>query len=143
MRQRRGMLLICVLVCLGIASAITGLTIQSGLRARKQMRRHWQLEQTRSLLDAGVRRAITDYQAGEEAWNKTWDVRNAFDDFAVASVTIESAADGSPNKSDFRVTAELQTNDLSPSVTRRSRVISLTESTKSLPESDTTPEQED
>lgn len=143
MRQRRGMLLICVLVCLGIASTITGLTIQSSLRARKQMKRHWQLEQTRTLLDAGVRRAVSQSSAGEEAWEETWDVSNAFEKFSVASVSVESAVDGPPDQNNYRVTAELRTNELTPTVTRRSRLISLPESTQSPPSPDTNPEQED
>lgn len=125
MKSKRGMLLICVLVCLGIASTITGITIQSSLRARKQMKRHWQLEQTRVLLDAGVRRAIAKSQAGDSAWEQPWDVSDAFDSFAVASVMVESGTDGPADQGNYRIIAEMKTDDTSPTVTRRSRVISI------------------
>ena len=143
MKKQRGMLLICVLVCLGIASTITGLTVQSGLRARRQMTRHWQLEQTRLLLDAGVRRAVIKARDDDNDWREEWDVSNAFEKYAIAKVSINTVVDDPLEEESWRITAELQTDDQIPSVTRRSRVISISQTLQTTPDSDSNLEQED
>jgi len=60
--QRRGgprqaSILVCVLVCLAIATSLIGSTVRTALDARRAMRTQLQLRQTELLLAAGIQRA--------------------------------------------------------------------------------------
>ncbi len=52
-----GSLLVCVLVCLGIASVVSLGALRTSLTHRRELQRHWQMEQTQWVLEAGWRRA--------------------------------------------------------------------------------------
>lgn len=58
-RRRAGTILIGVLVCVAVTSAILTGIATSALRQRRQIRRELQMEQTRWLLEAGLVRAST------------------------------------------------------------------------------------
>lgn len=132
-QKREAMLLICVLVCLGIAMSITAIAIQSSLRARRQMNHHWQLEQTRAVLDAAVRRYAVSGKTDLKDWDQPWVLDGVIERYPFARATIEKidlkTDDESADESDlndfeiYQVTAELKNVDPNPIVTRRSRRI--------------------
>ena len=69
---RRGTLVVCVLVCLLVASSMVVATTQSALRTRRECRTQQQLRQTELLLDAGIRRAIAQLNANEDYEDEEW-----------------------------------------------------------------------
>lgn len=115
------MVLICVLVTMGIGVSLTGLMIRSSLRARHQMRIEWQLEQTRWLLDCGVRSVLAESPES----NRTIDFTDALPRYANGTLTIRlepnsMSADGSVN---YQITAVIESRDRVPVVTRRTREV--------------------
>ena len=54
--------MIAVLVCIGVATTILFGAVEQSLRCRRQMRNEAQLEQVRWLVDAGVRKAISNLE---------------------------------------------------------------------------------
>ena len=59
--QRRGAAtLIFVLACCAVAMALVTVSLQVSLRQRRQLRTEHQLEQTRWVLDAALRKSIAD-----------------------------------------------------------------------------------
>jgi hypothetical protein len=73
--SRRGVVLLCTLVCLSVATVLVVMTTHQSLQTRRQGRIERQLRQTEFLLDAGVRRAraalAADYQYAGEIWQPT------------------------------------------------------------------------
>ncbi|TWT95032.1 hypothetical protein [Neorhodopirellula pilleata] len=129
-RHHRGMVLICVLVAMGVAITLTGLMIRSSLRARHQMRNEWQLEQTRWLLDRGIRSVLMESPESD----RTIDLTEALPRYASGTLTIrrgsesssesDSSSDGSVT---YRVTAVIESRDGVPVVTRRSRDVRVSD----------------
>lgn len=58
--QRRGTILIVVLACCAVAVALIMISLQVSLQQRRQLRTELQLEQTRWVLDAAIRKSIAD-----------------------------------------------------------------------------------
>jgi hypothetical protein len=123
---RSGAILLAVLVCLGIASAITATGIHTSLRARRGMDAQWQLEQTRQLLDAGIRHTyrMTADQAKYEGELLILD--NTLDAYPFARIEIKPAVAETTFDGKFRlydVVATLHNRDATPRQTKRSRMI--------------------
>ena len=59
-RNRRGSILILVLVCCVVGVALLVISLQVSLQQRRQLRSELQLEQTRWVLDAVIRKTIAD-----------------------------------------------------------------------------------
>lgn len=118
--RRSGMILVCVIVALVIAVALSGLMIQSSLRARRQMQTEWQLEQTRMLLDVGIRTAMSQPKRSKQV--------NVLDDalprYSSGRISIELLDEPAiDNKVAYRVTAMIESRGQLPVVTRRSRTV--------------------
>ncbi len=60
--RRQGAVLVAALVCVAVVMSVLLATVRSSLRLRRQMIREIQMEQTRWLVDAGVRKAIAQIQ---------------------------------------------------------------------------------
>lgn len=106
--SRSGALLVCVLVCLGIATTIVMLSVRSSLQARRQMQHELQLEQTRWLLDAGISRAASQLRQQTDYQGETWQVKPALSSYPEASIAISVNTDGIPSqKKSVTVTARL------------------------------------
>ncbi len=105
-RSRRGVLLFCVLVCLLVTSAIATATMQSALRARREVRWSHQMQQTQWLLEAGVHRAAKQLRQSDQYQGETWRPADAIAHFDNAAVVIRvtPADDGS---NEVNVTARL------------------------------------
>lgn len=137
--RRRGAVLLAVLVCLGIASAITGVAVHRSLSARRQLNHNWQLEQTRMLLDAGIRRMHRKLAEKPDYTGESWRLDGALESYATARVEIEVTNDEATNgntpvgNSDepvamlrrFQLTATIQNRDVHPFQTKRSRIIAV------------------
>tara|TARA_A100001391_G_scaffold74627_2_gene48267 strand:- start:216 stop:944 length:729 start_codon:yes stop_codon:yes gene_type:complete len=133
--RRTGAVLLAVLICLGIASAITGTALHRSLRARRQFSHDWQLEQTRLLLDAGIRRTHRNALDRADYVGESWILDGAFQSYPVARVEIQTVdvdelngetvvrTHGSSVR--FRITATIQNRDANPFQTKRSRVVSV------------------
>ena len=120
LRSRRlGSLLVCVLVCLGIATSIMLTAIHSSLRARRQIVRELQMEQTRWLIDAGLQRAVKMVASDPNYMGETWNVVPTIDSHADATIEIK-IVDAGLNKGKIRlsVSAAVHGKDLNSQPTR-------------------------
>lgn len=70
--RRRGTALVGVLACLLVGTLLTGLTVQSALRGRREARLERQRLQTEWLLEGGLIRAVKALQASNEYAGETW-----------------------------------------------------------------------
>jgi hypothetical protein len=73
-RQRGGTILICVLTCLLIVSALAVAMVKSALTARKAVRSELQHAQAQFLLEAGIQRAVDKLSLDSEYQGETWDL---------------------------------------------------------------------
>jgi hypothetical protein len=89
-----GSILICVLVCLGISASIMMVSVRSSLRVRRQMRIETQLEQTRWLLEAGMRRGASRFREDPGYQGETWKVVPALASYRDATVEIKVTRNG-------------------------------------------------
>ena len=58
--QRRGSAIVLVLACCSVAVALVMMSLRTSLNQRRQLRSEHQLEQTRWVLDAAIRKSIVD-----------------------------------------------------------------------------------
>ncbi len=86
---RRGLILICVIACLVVASALVALTVQSSLRGRREARLQLQLRQTELLCEAGVSRATKQFEISESYTGEQWRPELGLDNYHAAVVEIE------------------------------------------------------
>jgi hypothetical protein len=122
--------LVCVLVCLLIASTIAAATTQSALRGRRDIRIQHQMRQTELLLDAGVLRAARQLRRSDAYQGESWRPVNSIPRFDQARVEIRVSSD--PQQDGLRqveVTASLGGGDQlqlrSAGVTRRSHTFQV------------------
>lgn len=130
--RRRGTVLIAVLVCLGFATSVLLGTVQTTLQLRREIRKELQIEQTKWLMDLGVRKAIAN--AGQQPGydGETITVSPAPGRYADASVEIsvvrENQTDGEVR---LKITAQLSASGhFKSSTTRRSTEIVVDANTK-------------
>ncbi len=117
-----GSVLVCVLVCLGIASIVSLGTLKSSLTHRRELQRHRQMEQTQWVLEAGWRRALKARLADEQYAGEIWQLDGVLsvDLDAAVQITIEANA-AAQDFVELLVSVTLQTKDPVPIVTRRSQ----------------------
>lgn len=87
-RRRTGAVLVSVLACLVVTTAIAALTVRQSLEARRQGRVERQLRQTQYLLDAGIRRAAERLRADASYSGETWQPTVALARFGDVRVEI-------------------------------------------------------
>jgi hypothetical protein len=90
---RNGTLVVCVLVCLLVASTMATAITRSALRARRELRLGHQMRQTELFLDAGILRAAGKTQGSEEYQGEVWQPTTAIAHFEGALVEISVKAD--------------------------------------------------
>ncbi len=108
--QRVGAVLVCVLVCMGIATTIGLVAVRSSLQVRRQLRQELQLEQTRWLLDAGIARGLQQLNRRPDYQGETWEVSPALPTDMHATIEIKvlteptagPATDGQPTDQPLR-----------------------------------------
>lgn len=69
---RSGTIIVCVLTCLAICTALGALSIQSALQGRREVRLQRQLRQTELLCEAGVLRAMQQAACSDDYRVEQW-----------------------------------------------------------------------
>lgn len=92
--SRSGALMICVLACLLVSSAIVLASTRTALSTRQQTRLHHQLLQTEWLLEAGVMRAARQVALSDHYDGEIWRPAHALDRFEHPLVEIKVQRDG-------------------------------------------------
>lgn len=126
--RRGGWTMVAVLVCLSIATAITALGMRTSLRARRQLNNQWQLEQTRLLLDAGIRRVGRLANEQPDYEGELWNLDGVLESYPEARVEIKAlSSDASQPDADrrFEVVSIIRNGDQTPVQTKRSRIVSM------------------
>lgn len=120
-QERRGAVLVCVLVCLLCVSALVANMMRSIIRVQQQLKLEQASRQVELLLDAGRTRAAyrlaTDTAYLGESWRPQPDAFTPNRDPAVVTIGVEPAADQQTYL--VRVTAEYR--GVSPHSVRRSQ----------------------
>ena len=98
-RARSGTILICVLACLIVTSALLVNMLQTVLRDRREVRLDRQLRQTELLCEAGVMRAADKLQSSSDYDGETWTPNLGQTPWSDASVEIRvTSTEGAPGK---------------------------------------------
>lgn len=94
-KDRAGAVMIVVLACLTIVSALLMLVCRNALTARRETRLRYQMQQTELLLDAGILRARKQIQNSPDYSGETWRPKNAFERFdnPAVRIAVETVAD--------------------------------------------------
>jgi len=108
---RQGSVLVGVLVCLAIATALVTSSVRTALNARRVMRTQQQLRQTELLLTAGIGRATRQLQMAADYTGETWDLPSGvFPRSGAAQVLIDISSSSTQDLSrSISVTARLST----------------------------------
>lgn len=123
-RKRAGSILICVLVCLAIVTALAGSMLKTALQARKAIRQELQLSQAEFLLEAGVQRAIEQINDDSTYTGERWELsKDAIpgQESALVEIKVTPATDDDATR--IEVVTQLSAN--SPQTVRRSYTFSL------------------
>lgn len=122
--KRPGSILICVLVCLAIVTALAASMLKTALDARKVVRQELQLSQTEFLLEAGVQRAVKQWNDDPAYTGETWQLPSAAIpgiETALVEIQVSPAAEDQPTR--VKIVAQLPAD--SPLAMRRSYTFSL------------------
>ncbi len=92
--RRNGLVTICVLVCLVVASSIAMLTLRQEISLRRELSLHQQMRQTEFLLEAGVQKAASRLKESPDYRGETWKPTHALEKFSNAQVVIRLTNDG-------------------------------------------------
>jgi len=120
-RNREGTLLFAVLVCIGVALALTMAAMQTSLSQRRHLSRTMQIEQNRLLLDAA---------ANSKAFKQWSESQEDADEVKPLKITLQ-LPNGKPavitatesDKETYMLTAMIGDAENEISVTRRSRLV--------------------
>ncbi|MFT7632431.1 MAG: type II secretory pathway pseudopilin PulG [Mariniblastus sp.] len=122
--QRSGAILIVMLVCLGVATTILFTVIQSSIRARRQLQSELQMEQTKWLVDAGIRRAGAQLSNNDEYSGESIKLDNALSHYSDANVEISISSDDlAEHEYRLEITANLTGLGRYPTETKRSKSV--------------------
>ncbi len=123
-RKRSGSILICVLVCLAIVTSIAASMLKTALDARKAVRQELQLSQTEFLLEAGIQRAVQQWNDDPEYSGETWQLKSSAIpgiESALVEIQVSPAAEDQPTR--IKIVAQIPAD--SPQAMRRSYTFSL------------------
>lgn len=121
-RGRRGVVVICALVCLSVATSLMVTTTHQALSARRQGHRQWQLRQTQYLLDAGICRALAGLAADDAYAGESWQPAGALPGFDTVVVEIDIKPLGNePARQQVTVLAQIGRGESLASQTQRSQ----------------------
>ncbi len=117
---RRGVILICAMVCLSVSVAMLITTTRRSVTARRHGVREHQQRQTEWLLHAGVRRAASRLGDDGSYDGETWSPKEAYPEFAEVSVEIRVEVDPESGERRVGVIARLARFDQIADRTQRS-----------------------
>ena len=122
--NRNGFLVICVLVCIGVATSIISLSTAEALRARRAAKHSQQMRQTEYLRDAGILMSATQLANSVEYSGETWEpeIQDLSRLNPHVKITIERGTN--PQQIGVTITAQLglqgsEMEQFDPSVTKR------------------------
>lgn len=94
-RPREGVILVCVLVCLSVSTAMVFAATRQSLEARRQGRIERQLRQTEWLLQAGIGRVAAELSKDIDYAGETWEPRAALPEYesVVVEIRVSKAAE--------------------------------------------------
>jgi len=123
--------LVCMLICVAIATSLVSATLLSALRARRELRLQRQLRQTELLLAAGLERAVARLHAHPAYPGETWQLDPATLPgyppgqvrIEVTPIQTEDRPSGRPERAQIYVVARLSNNKLRG--TQRSDTLTL------------------
>jgi hypothetical protein len=103
--RRRGTIVICVLACLIVATALVASSTQAALRSRKSVRLQQQLRQTELLCQAGVLRAAQQLKKSDSYTGEQWRPRLGLEPPSHAVGSAPRGGEAVEAVVDIRVTA--------------------------------------
>ena len=120
--------MIAVLVGMGFATSILLGVVHTSLRMRRELRQDLQMEQTKWLMDLGVRKAIAGMQERPEYAGETLTVPTGIPKYVDATISITVLRDDQPDdRVGLKVTARLAgSGGIRASTTQRSTEIVIT-----------------
>ena len=99
-KRRSAVVLVCVLACLAVVSAILLMTCKSAIAARRETKLRVQLQQTELLLDAGILRAAEQLRNSDDYAGETWKPTQAFSNYespiVEIAINVQPDRDGNP-----------------------------------------------
>ncbi len=117
---RSGLVTVCILVCLMIATSLAIVAMQSALRERRQIGLRHQVLQTEFLLDAGIRRALRKLKESAAYQGETWQPRTDSSTYPNPTVQIRRIGDERVDVIASLGVPPKDLNRISASVTQRS-----------------------
>jgi hypothetical protein len=105
--RRRGTLVVCVVVCLLVATSLAAATTHAALRWRRSLRMEHQMRQTEFLLDAGILRAASQLRRFSDYRGETWRPRSSTVGFESPVVEIRVKASEDPQALHVDVVARM------------------------------------
>lgn len=109
--RRRGTVLIGVVACIVICTLLTGMTVQSALRGRREARLERQRLQTEWLVEGGLVRAVNALRKSTEYVGETWKPELSVEPLRDAEVEIKvERANESQVAWTIKVVARLDSN---------------------------------
>lgn len=119
--KRSGITLVTVLVLLSVATIIMITALQASIRQRRQLRQELQLEQTKWLVDAGVRKSLLELDNDPEFEGKTIDLSGSFAKYEIATLELKRNESNGETKVDtMQVNAVIEPTKESSLSTKRS-----------------------
>ncbi len=132
--HRDGTVLVCVLICMAVASALVVGATRSALRSQRQLRVQRQLRQTELLAEAAIERAVRQLGHNVHYRGETWELSaHALpnDEAASARIAVTPLPKVSPTEYQIVVTARLGPD--SPDSIRRSIEIIVSTGSDNVP----------
>lgn len=117
---RRGVILICAMVCLSVSAAMLITTTRRSVTARRHGLREHQQRQTEWLLHAGTRLAASRLRDDDSYDGETWSPKRAYPEFAEVSAEIRVKPDPESGERRVEVIARLARFDQIADRTQRS-----------------------
>ena len=105
--RRSGTLVVCVVVCLLVATSLAAATTHAALRWRRSLRMEHQMRQTELLLDAGILRAARQLRRSIDYRGETWRPRRSTVGFESPVVEIRVIEAEDPRARQVEVLAQL------------------------------------
>ena len=99
-----GSVLVCVLVCVSVASALVVAMTKTALQAHRQLRHQRQLRQTELLVEASIERAVVRLSEDSAYRGETWELASKIlPGYGAGRVRIVVAAEAESSPRSYRI----------------------------------------
>ena len=124
-RLRSATVLVAVLVCLAVASLILFATVKVSSGHRRQIRQELQIEQTRWMVDAGVRKALAEIASDKNYSGDQFSVSPLLK-YGKAKLEIEVVADNEGAAALLKISASVNRGEDELTETNRTAELKVT-----------------